>query len=98
MLLGGSETGRLKCGSMSGTHSINARDAHGNLYRLTIYRETIGTSDRIVPYSTALAIPLDIIGPRGEWVSLVQPGRYRLHPLDRDRDPVELFSDESAAP
>lgn len=85
-------------GLMSGTHSINACDAQGNLYRLTIYRESIGGSVRDVFDPSTLSIPTDIIGPRGEWVSLMQPGRYLLKPLEKDQAAIELFSDEPTAP
>lgn len=83
---------------MSDTHSIDAHDAHGNRYRLTIYREIIGLSPRDASDQSAPLVPIDIIGPRGEWVSLVRPGRYLLQPLERDRAAVELFSDEPTAP
>ena len=83
---------------MSDTHSIAAYDAQGNRYRLTVYRELIGASTRGVEPAASLAIPIDIIGPRGEWVSLLHPGRYLLKPLEKERTAIELFSDEPIAP
>lgn len=83
---------------MSDTHSIAAHDAGGNLYRLTIYREMIAAAPREALAGATLALPIDIIGPRGEWVSLVRPGRYLLQPLDKDQLAIELFSDDPIAP
>jgi len=82
---------------MSDTHTIDAHDALGNRYRLTIYREMIDNSPRDGVGSATLSIPIDIIGPRGEWVSLVSPGRYLMQPLEKDRAAIELFSDEPIA-
>ena len=83
---------------MSDTHSIDAHDALGNLYRLTIYREMIGLLPRDGLSDATLSIPIDIIGPRGEWVSLLRPGHYLLQPLDKDGTAIELFSDEPISP
>ncbi len=83
---------------MSDSHSIDAYDACGNRYRLTVYRELIGVSTHRADPPSNLTIPIDIIGPRGEWVSLLHPGRYLLKPLEKDRTAIELYSDEPIAP
>jgi hypothetical protein len=83
---------------MSGTHSIDAHDAHGNRYRLTIHRESMDVARPEAVSAATIAIPIDIIGPRGEWVSLMHAGRYLLKPHDKDRAAIELYSDEPAAP
>lgn len=89
---------------MSDTHSIDARDLVGNRYRLTVYREMIGTAPRACASPSAVSptdhppLPVDIIGPRGEWVSVLRPGRYLLQPLEKDRTAIELFSDEPISP
>lgn len=89
---------------MSDTHSFEAHDAFGNRYRLTIYREAIGVAERVGAVSSpaaspvSVSIPVDIIGPRGEWVSQISSGRFLLQPLDKARPVVELFSDASNVP
>lgn len=83
---------------MCGAHTINAHDTHGNCYRLTVYRELIGGAETEGRLSSMLGLPIDIIGPRGEWVSFMQPGRYLLRPHDKLRAAIELYSDEPAAP
>jgi hypothetical protein len=83
---------------MSDNHSIAAYDAQGNRYRLTVYRELIGASTRGADPAASFTFPIDIIGPRGEWVSLLYPGRYLLKPLEKDRSAIELYSDEPIAP
>lgn len=83
---------------MSGTYTIDAHDAHGKRYRLTVHREMIGEAEIEGRLPSTLGLPIDIIGPRGEWVSFVQPGRYLLKPHDKEGAVIELFSDEPAAP
>ncbi|MCE9608525.1 MAG: hypothetical protein K8U03_26875 [Planctomycetia bacterium] len=83
---------------MSDSHSFLARDAQGNPYRLTMHREMIGASSRSEDHMPSkMSIPVDIIGPRGEWVSLVHPGRYLMQPIEKGRAAIELFADDPMA-